>query len=235
MALKFRSEKSIVIFKSWTSLDPNFIMLDYTLMPQNWKMLWMSWRLPAWISPPITLRFSWRKLQLLVLRKPKFFQRSERSKSFKSASLRDNQPLETGYRFDGFSDQQLSKISQIWLLCRPIPLKTFSNESAALKLVKQPSRSSKSSCKISKIWFDSKPASNLARPRKTVLKSGETSWFWPWFDWNFRTFDEALFAFFEICMANLKAADQVCQVFIEKRDDWTDLLFKAKEIYESRV
>tara|TARA_Y100000287_G_scaffold116947_1_gene93926 strand:- start:1522 stop:2160 length:639 start_codon:yes stop_codon:yes gene_type:complete len=25
------------------------------------------------------------------------------------------------------------------------------------------------------------------------------------------------------------------QVFIEKRDDWTDLLFKAKEIYESRV
>ncbi len=25
------------------------------------------------------------------------------------------------------------------------------------------------------------------------------------------------------------------QVFIEKRDDWTDLLFKAKQIYESRV
>ena len=25
------------------------------------------------------------------------------------------------------------------------------------------------------------------------------------------------------------------QVFVEKRDDWTDLLFKAKEIYESRV
>jgi len=25
------------------------------------------------------------------------------------------------------------------------------------------------------------------------------------------------------------------QVFIEKRDDWTELLFKAKEIYESRV
>lgn len=25
------------------------------------------------------------------------------------------------------------------------------------------------------------------------------------------------------------------QVFVEKRDDWTDLLFKAKEIYESRI
>ena len=29
--------------------------------------------------------------------------------------------------------------------------------------------------------------------------------------------------------------NQEPQVFVEKRDDWTELLFKAKEIYESRV
>ena len=33
----------------------------------------------------------------------------------------------------------------------------------------------------------------------------------------------------------IAADNEEPQVFVEKRDDWTELLFKAKEIYESRV